>query len=330
MAGRRLLTALLPFLALGTFACLAPRGAPRSDPNAILRLDLARGERLLVMVPHPDDEVLCCAGLMARVLDDGGSVHLVYATHGDGYREAVTAETREASPGPEVFRAYGERRRRESLAVLEQLRVPAQQARFLGFPDGGLRALWDHRFDDARPYRSRTTAAETPPYPDSPARGRPYTARQLDAELSRALSEVRPTLLVIPDPRDQHGDHNALGLFSLDAVADLAPKGSAPERILTYLVHWQTWPDATADGASPLAPPTDLESAARGWRVLPLRPADTAEKRRLLHLYATQMNAMGSFLDRFPRQNELFAELGDAPPRLASARGRGASPRATP
>jgi LmbE family N-acetylglucosaminyl deacetylase len=330
VSSRSLCVAGSLLLALGMSACLAPGVAVRDGANAIERLELLPGERMLVMVPHPDDEILCCAGLMARVMAEGGSVHLVYATHGDGYREAVAAEAREVSPGPALFRAYGERRRRESLAVLEQLRVPEGQARFLGFPDGGLRALWDHRFDAAGPYRSRTTAADTPPYLDSPARGRPYTAQQLGSELTRALAEVRPTLLVIPDARDQHGDHNALGLFSLEAVAASTPTGAAPTRILSYLVHWRTWPDASADGRAPLEPPGDFEVHSLGWRVLPLAPAATAEKRRLLHLYATQMTAMGGFLERFPRRNELFGELDDASPRFVSARERGAALRPIP
>ncbi len=311
-------------------ACVTPRPRAQTDAEGIRPLALARAERLLVMVPHPDDEVLCCAGLIARVLSEGGSVHLVYATHGDGYREGVVAETREASPGPEVFRAYGERRRRESLAVLRQLRVPDDQARFLGFPDGGLRALWEHRFQDERPYRSRTTAADRPPYSDSPARGRSYTAEHLETELARALDEAQPTLLVIPDPRDQHGDHNALGLFSLDAFTDARRKQGGSARILTYLVHWRSWPEPAADLGAPLEPPHDFAADAPGWRVLALAPAASAEKRRLLHLYTTQMTAMGSFLERFPRRNELYGAFDDLGLRMLSDRRRGDEARRLP
>ena len=327
---RRALAAACAAGALFALACFTPSAPAPHDANVIRPLELAHAERLLVMVPHPDDEVLCCAGLIARVLAEGGSVHLVYATHGDGYREGVVAETREASPGPEVFRAYGERRRRESLAVLHQLGVPERQARFLGFPDGGLRALWDHRFQDERPYRSRTTAADRPPYPDSPARGRSYTAEHLETELARALDEAKPTLLVIPDPRDQHGDHNALGLFSIDAFTDASRSQYGSARILTYLVHWRSWPEQTADLGAPLEPPHDFATATLGWRVLALDPAASAEKRRLLHLYATQMTVMGSFLERFPRRNELFGALDDLGLRPLSDRGHADEARRLP
>src|SRR5262249_56815232 len=44
-------------------------------------LDL-RGERLLVLAPHPDDEVIGCGGLVALHLREGRCVRVVVATDG--------------------------------------------------------------------------------------------------------------------------------------------------------------------------------------------------------------------------------------------------------
>src|SRR5262245_52353376 len=41
-----------------------------------------RGERLLVLAPHPDDEVIGCGGVVAQHLRDGRSVRVVIATDG--------------------------------------------------------------------------------------------------------------------------------------------------------------------------------------------------------------------------------------------------------
>lgn len=43
---------------------------------------LLRGERLLVLAPHPDDEVIGCGGLLAQHLREGRSVRIVVATDG--------------------------------------------------------------------------------------------------------------------------------------------------------------------------------------------------------------------------------------------------------
>ena len=40
-------------------------------------------ERLLVVSPHCDDEVLGCGGLMKKVVDSGGDVTVVVAAVGD-------------------------------------------------------------------------------------------------------------------------------------------------------------------------------------------------------------------------------------------------------
>ncbi len=68
-------------------------GTPESEAIPYEALDLG-GERLLVLAPHPDDEVIGCGGVVARHLHDGRRVHVVVATDGaeagNGDREAET------------------------------------------------------------------------------------------------------------------------------------------------------------------------------------------------------------------------------------------------
>lgn len=57
-------------------------------------------ERVLVLAPHPDDEVIGSGGALARYLDDGSPVSVVYLTDGGGNgenrRELVARRRREA------------------------------------------------------------------------------------------------------------------------------------------------------------------------------------------------------------------------------------------
>src|SRR6266566_5536117 len=73
-------------------------------------VSVERGERLLVIAPHPDDETLGAGGLIQRVLSAHGTVGVVLVTAGDGYVEAVRYETGELRPRAPVYVAYGERR----------------------------------------------------------------------------------------------------------------------------------------------------------------------------------------------------------------------------
>jgi LmbE family N-acetylglucosaminyl deacetylase len=76
-----------------------------------------RGERLLVLAPHPDDEVIGCGGLIALHLREGRNVRILVATDG---AEAGEAPAREE-----------ECRRGVS-------RLGDADLRFLGFPDRAL------------------------------------------------------------------------------------------------------------------------------------------------------------------------------------------------
>lgn len=86
-----------------------------------------RGERLLVLAPHPDDEVIACGGLVALHIREKRQVRVVIATDGC---EAITTADRQV---------YGETREQESRRGIETL--GGADVEFLRFPD---RQLSDH------------------------------------------------------------------------------------------------------------------------------------------------------------------------------------------
>ncbi len=84
-------------------------------PYAVGRLD---GSPLLVLAPHPDDEVFGCGGVLVQAVAAGCEVHLVILTDGAAQGDA---ETRHA----------------EAVEAARRLGVP--EPRFLGLPDRSLR-----------------------------------------------------------------------------------------------------------------------------------------------------------------------------------------------
>lgn len=98
-----------------------------------LRLaDLLDGsQRLVVVAPHPDDEVLACGGLMAMHAARGGQVVVVAVTDGEGSHAGLTTIC------PVVLAA---RRRRERLCGLVELGVAQPSVVALGLNDGGVQA----------------------------------------------------------------------------------------------------------------------------------------------------------------------------------------------
>ncbi len=89
---------------------------------------VAPERRLVVLTPHPDDEVLACALLMQQHAESGGAVHIVAATDG----EASHAEACWPMPQVQVIRCS---ERDEGLAALGLGHVPVTH---LHLPDGGV------------------------------------------------------------------------------------------------------------------------------------------------------------------------------------------------
>src|SRR5215471_7137199 len=88
--------------------------------------------RLLGVFAHPDDEVLCAGGTMARVAEAGAEVMIVSATRGErGQIRDPAAATR---------RTLGAVREAELRAAAAELGV--QRVQVLSYPDG---ALTQHR-----------------------------------------------------------------------------------------------------------------------------------------------------------------------------------------
>ena len=125
---------VLPALLLTLF--LAPAWVRAAAPaGGIPRIDAQTS--LLVVSPHPDDETLCCAGLIRRVLAAGGHASIVWLTSGDGSELDMLLIERELRIHPEKMRDLAGKRMGEARAAAAILRVPPGRQFFLGYPDGG-------------------------------------------------------------------------------------------------------------------------------------------------------------------------------------------------
>jgi LmbE family N-acetylglucosaminyl deacetylase len=102
-------------------------------PHRSLRDWVPAGSRLVVVAPHPDDEVLMCGGLLQMQAAAGGEVLVVAVTDGEG-----------SHPGSRRWRprTLAHARRVESAQGLERL-AAAATCRRLAVPDGAVAAHVD-------------------------------------------------------------------------------------------------------------------------------------------------------------------------------------------
>jgi len=278
------------------------------------QLTVPAATRLLVIAPHPDDEVLGAAGLIQRVRTTGGNVHVVYLTDGDGYPEGVQVEDHVEAPSASDYLGYGRRRRREARAALGTLGVPADAHTFLSFPDGGLCRLMRTYWSERRPaYRSPYTRLDRPPRSEILVPETEYRGEDLSQELAEVIGDFRPTMILVPRREDQHADHCASWFFvsdALEVVERVHPEYHTD--LLNYIVHFNAWP--FEDNARQLAPPPGLRGGISGWMELTLTPAEQRAKRAAAQAYQTQEKVMSWFLNGFVRANEVFSR--PAPPHV--------------
>ncbi len=266
-------------------------------------------ERLLVVAPHPDDESLGAAALIAKERQRGTEVFVVLATLGDGFMEDAARYYLSFDVKPEEYLHMGYERQKETIRAMAELGVDESRIYFLGFPDGGLDSLWRTHWD-GEPWTSVTTGKKAVPYltawrPDTPYLGR----RMLDLLLD-VYEEVRPDRIVLPSAFDTHPDHWATNAFATLAWAEMAQGRSEYRRIARwgYLVHWPAWP-------FPLAYRPDLTfSMPKSLLYLGQEPSHAEpvniehieRKRRALMAHESQAELIKPFMLAFCRQSEAF------------------------
>jgi LmbE family N-acetylglucosaminyl deacetylase len=166
-------------------------------------LDLDNNARLLIVVPHPDDETLATGALIQAALSAAATLRVLVITDGDNNPWPQRWFEKHWSIDAEARVRWGVRRRGEVAAALARLGVAGQDVRYLGWPDQGLTTLVmrDSRSED---------------------------------QLLGEILDFAPTVVVAPSLADKHPDHNTLRVI-LDLALSRTPFALC--RQLAFVVH---------------------------------------------------------------------------------------------
>ncbi|HEY8994082.1 MAG TPA: glucosamine-6-phosphate deaminase [Lacunisphaera sp.] len=209
-------------------------------------------KRVLVLSPHPDDDVISMGGTLCRLVDHGHEVHIGYEVSGAGavsdeavWRalafagdsglgdaeagqawRAAYEKTGEAPASAEVQRWKALIRRHEAISG----------ARVCGVPESRLHFL------------------DLPLYESAPRR-RQYSEADVTA-LHALLAKIQPHLIFAAgDLDDPHGTHRLCLHVLRDALARAAAEPWCREAELwLYRGAWAEWPADEIDLAVPLSP----------------------------------------------------------------------------
>jgi LmbE family N-acetylglucosaminyl deacetylase len=191
----------------------------------------AQGKTIVILAPHPDDEALCCAGVIYSALQQGDTVKVVVVTNGDYY-----------SPGVPL----GYAREAESVAAMGVLGLTEQDVIFFGYGDQTLQGL----YQSTSPTTVITSAAgQTETYANRGLGGvsyhqyvygapGEYNRQTILDDMETMLQNLHPDDVYTTGLWDDHPDHRGTFNFVVEALLDLKRQGVAlTTRVHETLVH---------------------------------------------------------------------------------------------
>jgi LmbE family N-acetylglucosaminyl deacetylase len=260
----------------------------------------SRGDRVLVIVAHPDDEVIGAGGLIAAALRRGAAVGVIVVTNGDSNRMSAAVLSRKVRPRAAQLIQEGQIRQQETLRALASLGVSSDHVFFLGFPDRLLAQVLRSEAAVMSPF----TRVDRVVYRGVVAPGMPYTRQALTSLTREIVARSAPTIIVTHASFDRHGDHQA--------VASLVETVREGRPVYAFLVHAPGFPrPLRLSPRDPLVPPqADTVLPGRWtWTRLDLPPEIESMKLDAIEAYRSQFISpyLRLLLPSFVRTNELYA-----------------------
>ncbi len=296
---------ILYAIVLEASSFLPSQNVPPSADNGLVRIEA--GDRILIFAPHPDDEILGCAGIIqkARVLKV--PVRIVFLTFGDSNEWSFLLYRKHPVVMPKAVEGMGEIRHDEAVKAAGVLDIPPEDLIFLGYPDFGTQAIWRSHWAQNAPYESILTKVNAVPYSNAFRPGALYKGEEILADLEKILREFKPTKIFVTHAADHNGDHQAAYLFTRVALWDLKEEISA--QIYPFLIHFKNWPKPRGYRPGEFLRPPGPITAEIQWRNSFLTEKELQKKELALREHRTQYDSSAVYLNSFIKENEMFGDF---------------------
>jgi len=295
----------LALLVLGPGHARATQVEPQGSDYP--RFELVKGDRVLILAPHPDDEILGCGGVIQQAKALGLPLKIVFLTYGDNNEWSFFVYRKHPVFMPKAALEMGLVRYQEACQAAAVLGRAKEDLIFLGYPDFRTLEIWRSHWGDEPPAKSMLTEVRSVPYASAWRPKAPYKGEEVLRDLEAILTKFRPTKVFLSHPADHNGDHQAFFLFACVALWDLE-KMMKPV-LYPYLIHFIDWPQPK--GYHPdtrESPPSDAEKVV-AWKRLELGPAEVAANRRAIDAHRSQIRSSRKYLLSFIRSDEIFGDF---------------------
>ncbi|MCL5408604.1 MAG: PIG-L family deacetylase [Candidatus Omnitrophica bacterium] len=263
-------------------------------------------DRIIVFAPHPDDEILGCAGIIQECLEKKGRVYIVFFTNGDRNEVAFKLFSKRLILHPFDYIKLGELRSQESMKANKIINISPENLIFLGYPDHGTLNIWIKYWNTDKPFRSFRTKTTCVPYPRNLSYSKPYVGESIIPDFTKTLKGISPTKVFLPNPADLNCDHRAM--FNFFTVSFLETKKEVLPDVYSYLIHYKMWPEPKRFASHfTLEPPGKLSN--KTWVSYYLTPEQMGQKIRALRCFQTELIGTKNFIFSFIRRNEIFEKM---------------------
>lgn len=267
-----------------------------------------KGERVLILAPHPDDEAIACAGVIQDAQKAKAKVKVVYLTNGDHNELSFIVYEKRITLRLGEFIHMGQVRQKESVKAMKFLGLPEGNLVFLGYPDYGTFEIFCNYWRTAKPFRDRLTRISSVPYKSNPSYGAPYYGESILNDLTNQILDYKPNKIFVSHPADVNVDHKTLYLFLQVILSDL--EGLIPKpKVYPYLVHCVGWPKPRHYHPElALYPPDKFIGSQIDWLRADLNFEELEKKYQSILFYKSQTQSAAFYLLSFARENELFGD----------------------
>ena len=268
---------------------------------------LSPTDRILVLAPHPDDEVLGAGGVIQQAVAQQLPLKIVFLTYGDSNQWSFFLYRKHLVVMPEAVEQMGLVRHDEALNASKILGVGEDNLVFLGYPDFGTLNMWYYHWNERPAYRSLMTRVTAVPYKGAYRFGAPYKGEEIIQDIRSILREFKPTKIFVSHPADHNGDHLAFYLYLRVALWDEGMDDHV--ELYPYLIHYLTWPKPKGFHPEKDITPPDALASDEVWRQFHLNANQIETKRKALEAHKTQFLSSRNYLLSFVKFNELFGDI---------------------
>ncbi len=263
--------------------------------------------KILVVSPHPDDDIITASGIIAKALQRGEQVKIVYMTNGDirGYESGLNREQEAVN------------------AAVGVLGMTESNLVFLGYPDSYLTEMWNYYvyetdaftndFGQDTTYANRGVG-QTDYHTYRFGSAAKYNRYNLLKDMKDLLDVYRPDHIIITSDDDVHADHATTYLALTTALNQLASQTTEYYPVIhKTVVHSEDydWPLA-GNPIQYFSEPPDSTNTNPDWALresydvpVSMQSSDLDTNPKALAI-ACHISQGEEFLGRFVHKDEFF------------------------